>query len=210
MNAILLDWDGVLVDSVELYLDLYREACQRWGTTLPIRTTEDFRLWYNPNWEQNYFRMGFTREELDQVMRFSEQHLDYGKVRLFPGIPEMLRNLSRDYKVAIVSTTPSSLIRARLESEGLGDLLSWITGGDDGCSEKVQKIQQTLERLGAAGGVMVGDTPLDVEAGRRNGLATVGVTYGWCAGHRVRDLAPDRVVEAPGDLEAAVRDLLAR
>ncbi len=208
MRAILLDWDGVLVDSVELYLDLYREVCRRWGRTLPIATVEEFRHWYNPHWEQNYYQMGFTPDELQQVMRFSRKHLDYGKVGFFPGIPEALRSLAIDYPLAIVSTTPAALIRSRLEAEGLADRVTHITGGDDGCSEKVEKIRQTMEGLGMDSGAMVGDTPLDIEAGRRNGLSTVAVTYGWCTAERVRGVAPDRLVEAPGDLETILRELL--
>ncbi len=208
MRAILLDWDGVLVDSVGLYLDLYREVCLRWGRTLPIATTEEFRHWYNPHWEQNYFQMGFTPDELQQVMRFSREHLDYGRVPFYPGIPEALRRLSADYPLAIVSTTPAALIRTRLEAEGLADLMTHITGGDDGTSEKVEKIRQTMQRIGMDAGIMVGDTPLDIEAGKRHGLSTVAVTYGWCAAERVRRAAPDRLVDSPGDLEAALRDLL--
>jgi phosphoglycolate phosphatase len=210
MHAILLDWDGVLVDSVELYLDLYREACRRWGKELPISTAEEFRHWYNPHWEQNYFQMGFTPEELKQVMRFSQTHLDYGKVHFYPGIPAALRSLAGDYPLAIVSTTPATLIRARLEAEGLADLMTRITGGDDDSSEKVEKIRQTMARLGVTTGVMVGDTPLDIEAGRHHGLGTVAVTYGWCAASRVRASNPDRLVETPAGLEAAIRDLMPR
>ncbi len=210
MNAILLDWDGVLVDSIELYLDLYREACRRWGKTLPISTAGEFRDWYNPQWEQNYFEMGFTPGELREVMAFSQDHLDYSKAPLYPGIPEMLRSLSQDFPLAIVSTTPSGLIRERLEAEGLAGVLTGLTGGDDSRSEKLEKIRRTLETLGASGGVMVGDTPLDVVSGQGNHLSTVGVTYGWCAPERVRKAAPDRLVHSPHDLEAAIRDLMSR
>jgi len=208
MNAILLDWDGVLVDSIELYLDLYRQACRRWGKTLPIATAGEFREWYNPQWEQNYYQMGFTSEELREVMAFSQGHLDYSRARFYPGIPKMLRSLTRDFQVAIVSTTPSALIRNRLEAGGLGGILAGITGGDDSKSEKVEKIRRTLAELGASGGVMVGDTPLDVTSGEANGLSTVGVTYGWCAPQRVQKATHDRLVHSSHDLEDAIRALM--
>lgn len=208
MKALFLDWDGVLIDSVELYLDLYKEACRRWGKALPISTAEEFRHWYNPKWEQNYYEMGFTVEEFRGVQHFSAEYLDYGKAQLYPGIPEMLRSLARDYPLAIVSTTPSGLIRTRLQEAGLDGLMARITGGDDGLSEKVEKIRGTMEDVGATGGVMVGDTPLDVVSGRANGLRTVAVTYGWCAEDRVLEVSPDRVVESPEGLEAAIREMM--
>lgn len=210
MKAVLLDFDGVLVDSTTLYLDLYREACRLWNHPLPIATVEDFRAWYNPRWEQNYYDMGFTEEEFQAVQEWALTALDYSRAALFPGVAEAVRSLAREHPLAIVSTTPSALIRARLAREGLEGEFRLVMGGDDGSSEKVEKIRQTLADLGATRGVMVGDTPLDVEAGRHHGLQTVAVTYGWCAHDRVHGSSPDRVIHHPGDLEPAVRELMAR
>lgn len=210
MKAILFDFDGVLVDSATLYLDLYREACRRWNKILPIDSVEEFRDWYNPRWERNYYEMGFSEEEFQEVLRWSVEHLDYGKARLYPGVAETLRSLAAEYPLAVVSTTPSALIRDRLRQEGLDTLMTLIKGGDDGLSEKIEKVRDTLRHLQVAKGVMVGDTPLDVEAGRENGLGTVAVTYGWCAHQRVHDSRPDLVIGDPSGLESAVREVLAR
>lgn len=210
MKAVLLDFDGVLVDSATLYLDLYREACRRWGKTLPIDSLEEFRRWYNPRWEQNYYEMGFSEEEFQGVLAWSVGHLDYMKARLYPGVAETLRSLAADFPLAVVSTTPSELIRRRLAQEGLDTLMTLVKGGDDGLSEKVEKIRDTLRHLEVGAGVMVGDTPLDVEAGRENGLGTVGVTYGWCTRERVHESRPDLVIHDPSGLETAIREVLAR
>lgn len=207
-KAVLLDWDGVLCDSVSLYLDLYAEACRRHAKVLPIQTLDDFRAWYNPRWEDNYYSMGFSEDEFQQVLKFAETYLDYSKAPLYPGVEALLEGLAQDWPVAIVSTTPSFLIKARLEAEGLHGHFAYFMGGEDGNSDKVEKIATTLRDLGVSQGVMVGDTPLDVECGRANGLATVGVTYGWVTPQRVLDVRPDRVVERPDQLESAIRSLM--
>ena len=205
MKAILLDWDGVLCDSLQLYFDLYVEACQRWSKPFPMKDLEQFRGWYNPRWEENYFEMGFSPEEFAEVLVFSEQWLDYSKAQLFPHVLSCLQLWSQQAPLAIVSTTPSGLIRKRLALEaGAVECFRQFTGGEDGCSEKRQKVANTLQLLGCSGGVMVGDTPLDVDAGRFNGLTTVGVTYGWVTPERVRSSQPDRLVERPQELEEAV------
>jgi phosphoglycolate phosphatase len=206
--AILLDWDGLLIDSISLYFELYKEACRRHGKVLPVSTLEEFRGWYNPNWEQNYWEMGFSPEEFAEVQKFSQEFLRYESARLFPGVPEMLTRLARRGKLAIVSTTPSFLIRRRLAQEDLEGLFLQVTGGEDGKSEKVDKIGQTLKSLGETRGVMAGDTALDIESARHHGLATVGATYGWSLPEKVRRARPDRLVEDPADLEPAITDLL--
>jgi HAD superfamily hydrolase (TIGR01549 family) len=207
-KAILLDWDGVLCDSVQLYFDLYKEGCRRYNKVFPIDSPEAFRSWYNPRWEENYDAMGFSEAELREVQSFSESYLHYSKASLFPGVAENLRLWSEKYPLAIVSTTPSPLIRTRLAQDKLDGYFQIFTGGEDGCSEKRIKVKDTLAALGVEAGVMVGDTPLDVDAGRYNGLKTVGVTYGWVTPERVIAVQPDRLVNQPEELGQAVLDLM--
>lgn len=209
MKAILLDWDGVLCDSLPLYYELYNEACRLWKKQFPMQDLTQFLEWYNPRWEQNYFEMGFSSQEFAEVQAWSEKWLDYSRAPLFPGVADNLRRWSERGAMAIVSTTPSPLIRARLQAEsGLDGFFRHFTGGEDGNSEKREKVAMTLRCLGASEGVMVGDTPLDVDAGQHNGLKTIGVTYGWVSPQRVREAAPTRLVERPEDLFQAVLDCL--
>ena len=206
MKAILLDWDGVLCDSVSLYYDLYVKACQLWNKPFPVSDIEHFRNWYDPRWEKNYYELGFSEAEFLEVVAWSEKHLDYTRAQLFPGVAENLALWAQSAPLAIVSTTPSTLIRARL-----GDLCRYFQhfkGGEDGSSEKRQKVADTLKLLGVRAGVMVGDTPLDVDAGQFNGLNTVGVSYGWVTQQRIREANPTRLVDDPADLGAAVLSCL--
>ncbi|MEW6277090.1 MAG: HAD family hydrolase [Candidatus Eremiobacterota bacterium] len=213
-RCLLWDWDGVLADSLGLYFELYREVCRHFGKRLPIRNRQEFRDWYEPRWELNYLEMGFSQEGLDQALQFALDWLDYSKVDLFPGVPAMLAGLAAEVPMAIVSTTPSPMIRGRLQAFGLEACFRLITGGEDGSSEKVEKIRQTLDSLGCSvaetpcRGVMVGDTRLDIEAARQHGLRTVAVTYGWQSPARVLEAGPDRRVDRPEDLESVVRGAL--
>lgn len=207
--GILLDWDGVLCDSLVIYFELYRNACARHGKPFPIKDMQHFRAWYNPQWEINYQQMGFSEQEFQEVLAHSKDHLDYQRASLFESIAPTLRGWAQQFPMAIVSTTPSPLIHRRLVSEGLQDLFQIYAGGDDGKSEKRQKVGRTLQQLGTQSGVMVGDTPLDIDAGKFNGLATVGVTYGWVTAERIRQCQPDIVIDHPSQLDEAVRRLLA-
>jgi phosphoglycolate phosphatase len=100
------------------------------------------------------------------------------------------------------------MIRARLADEGLEGMFDVYTGGEDGNSDKIQKIGQTLAKLRCTEGVMVGDTQLDVECARHHGLTTVAVTYGWVSPERVLAAKPDYRVDDPRDLEDRLRQIL--
>lgn len=209
MKALLLDFDGLLCDSLTLYYDLYQEACRKWNKRFPLQEPGEFRDWYDPRWEKNYFQMGFSPKELQEVQVWSEQHLDYSRAALYPGVAEALVEWSQHAVLAVVSTTPSALIRRRLAQEpGLLECFTMITGGDDGSSEKRLKVAYTLEALELKEGVMAGDTPLDIDAGKRNGLKTVAVTYGWVSPDRVRSAEPSVLVQEPRELFQAVMDCL--
>ncbi len=207
MKAVLFDWDGVLVDSTVMYYEIYCQLCEHYDKYLPIHSVEEFREWYNPAWENNYFEMGFTRDDLPMVSDFVHEHIDYAPLQIFPGVPEVLADLATTYKIAIVSTTPKEAIWNRLEADNLGRYIDFITG-NDGVSEKTAKIANTLQLLGCKEAVMVGDTPLDISSGQANSLPTVGTTYGWVTPHRIHEAKPSLVVDSARDLGRAIRSLL--
>ena len=104
--------------------------------------------------------------------------------------------------------TAEESLHQKAEEASLDSYFKHFTGGEDGSSAKREKVARTLQILGVTQGVMVGDTPLDVDAGKFNGLRTVGVTYGWVSAARVRQAGPDILVDRPEDLYQAVLDSL--
>ena len=63
-----------------------------------------------------------------------------------------------------------------------------------------------LSRLGAAAAdaVMVGDSPVDVAAGRAAGTATIGLTHGLHTAGEVEEAVPDVVVDDLHQARAAL------
>lgn len=200
-----LDWDGVLVDSLAIYFQLYQDLCRDYRKVLPIADLVGFRGWYEPRWEINFEAMGFSPVEFAEVLAGYEARLDYDQCRLFEGAAAMVKSLAADCPLAIVSTAPSRAIRARLAREGLADCVGLVIGGDDGTSDKVERLAQAMASLRVGGGVMVGDTTVDIEAGKANGLTTIGVSYGWFSPERIRATEPHEIVDEPGLLEASIR-----
>jgi phosphoglycolate phosphatase-like HAD superfamily hydrolase len=56
-------------------------------------------------------------------------------------------------------------------------------------------------------GVMVGDTPLDIAAGKAAGMATVGVTWGFSTRDALVDALPDHLVDDPAALSLALEEM---
>jgi phosphoglycolate phosphatase len=206
---IFLDFDGVIVDSLGIYIDLYKDLCQRHSKTLPVSDLLGFRAWYEANWEKNFFEMGFSKEEYLQICTDLPDTLDYSATALFQGIPQMLTELAKtEHPMVIVSTAPTRSIKERLEKAKLLDLFEDVTGSDDGSTHKAQRLASLLKRFDARTGIMVGDTNHDIEAGQANNLVTIGVTYGWITPQRVEAANPNFLVEFPEDLHDAINKAL--
>jgi phosphoglycolate phosphatase len=202
---IFLDFDGVIVDSLGIYIDLYKSLCKQHKKTFPVADVLGFRGWYEAAWELNFYEMGFSHDEYLEICTGLPDTLDYSATHLFEGIPEMIRDLAESHPLVIVSTAPTDSIEKRLDQAELLHLFDAVTGSDDGSTGKADRLAALLKEYDTNTGVMVGDTNHDIEAGQENNLVTVGVTYGWITPERVRAANPNFVVDYSTDLLTAIR-----
>ncbi|MBQ7501170.1 HAD family hydrolase [bacterium] len=208
MRAVIFDWDGVLADSGELYFLAYAKICEIYKKRLPIDSKEGFRRWYNPAWENNYLEMGFTKEEISKALMATFQYVDYDQAAIYPHTAEVLEYLhAQNIPMAILSTTPEETIRRRLRQEGLEQYFTVISGyGGD--SSKDKRLAQLMEKLHCSGGIMIGDTHLDIQAGKANKLKTIGTGYGWITPERLQVSNPDALVNSPDQLLGSIKQIL--
>ncbi len=208
--AVVFDFDGVLADSAQVYLELYRDVAIHFGKVPPIATVAEWREWYQPRWERNFEAIGLGGPRLPEAIGWAFSRLRYDRVRIFTGVAAALEDLARDCALAIASSTRAPLIEELLEREGLRARFALVLGGTDRGSDKSEMVGEALRTLGAGPDrtVVVGDTTADVEAARACGLPVVGVTYGWMTAQRLAPARPEALVAAPGDLPAAVRSVL--
>lgn len=129
--------------------------------------------------------------------------------RPYPGIVELLRRLAPERALAVATNKPTAFAERIVEGLGLGRFVGVVVGPEDAGAPKPSPgmLRAALERLGHAPdeAVMIGDSPSDVEAGRRAGAATVAVLWGY----RDRDLleaaGPDRIAATVGELAATLQ-----
>jgi phosphoglycolate phosphatase len=125
-----------------------------------------------------------SADRFQEVMRVFlaryENHL-LDKTVLYPGVHEVL-NYFREKRRAVVSNKIHRLTVAVLRGLGVEKQFHAILGGDSAVEKKPHPalIRDALNRFGIlpAHALIVGDGDTDVEAGRRAGVVTCGVTYG--------------------------------
>jgi len=118
------------------------------------------------------------------LLRVMDFYLDeYGQhlldtTRLFPGVGEALGSL--DWAgLAVVTNKPERFSRQILNALGIGRRFRLVLGGDSTPLRKPDPapLLEAVDRCGAVPGdsVMVGDSPVDVQAGEAAGLVTCGI-----------------------------------
>jgi len=101
--------------------------------------------------------------------------------RLYPGVLETLDALD-DRELAVLTNKPGDLSREILTGLGIAPRFRRIWGPEDAGARKPDPagLRRLLAEMGvaAAEAAIVGDSAVDVAAGRAAGVLTVGVTYG--------------------------------
>ncbi|MBI5644083.1 MAG: HAD-IA family hydrolase [Deltaproteobacteria bacterium] len=103
---------------------------------------------------------------------------------LYPGVRETIEYfLAEDKKIAIVTNKPVKLAVRILAELGMDSQFLLVLGGDSLANKKPhpEPVEKTFTSLGVSPSlsVMIGDSPIDCEAGKSAGIKTIGVTYGY-------------------------------
>lgn len=125
-----------------------------------------------------------SRHHFQEVMRvFLERYENHllDTTVLYPNVNEVL-DYFQDKRRVVVSNKIHRFTVAVLRGLGVEEHFDVILGGDSGPEKKPHPglLNRVLQQFGFAAGqaVMVGDGDTDVEAGKRAGVVTCGVTYG--------------------------------
>lgn len=149
-----------------------------------------------------------TRHELAQLIQRRLEHLPEAVAesegyKVLPGVPERLKQLSRDgHLLGIITGNGDGAAAVKLAR---GDLNRWFTFGayaDPGV-DRADIVRQAMERgrsmLGAGEPddriYVIGDTPRDVEAAEAAGCTSIAVATGHFDGAALREAGADHVLE---------------
>lgn len=125
------------------------------------------------------------------LLQYELEELESGRGELYEGVPETLRELrSRGVRLFVASNGLERYVKEVPRLRGIGELFEgFYSAGEYETRSKVELVRRLLSDSGVRSAWMVGDRHSDVEAGRGNGLLTVGCDY---AGFR-----------RPGELDGA-------
>ena len=198
---ILLDLDGTLTDPKEGIIGCIRHALSSLGYTVSDNLA--LERYIGPPLQESFAEMLPDRADVPRALhayreRFSEVGMFENAV--YPGIPEALEALrQRGAELYVVTSKPWVFARQIIDHFDLGAYFTDIYGGElDGTrSDKASLIAHVLREahLPSEATIMVGDRSHDAIGARRNGVAAVGVLWGYGSEAELIDAGVSRVLE---------------
>ncbi len=192
-SVYLFDVDGTLMDSA-------RDICGAIQEVMRARGRGDvsdafLRTYIGRHLLDLFLDLGYERDAIDPMIAeyrgiyLSRKH---GATTVYPGVAEALAKLGGRKSTATTKGTPTT--RAVLEQFGLLQFFDHVQG-TDGFPAKPEPdvIYKSLEVFGVGPEecLLVGDSPTDMRAGRRAGVKTCAVRYGYGDPEELAACQPD-------------------
>lgn len=144
---------------------------------------------------------GAERIEYARI-RFLEYYWDHSVVStyLYPGVMETIEYFNhKNKKMAVVTNKPFKLSEKILSNFDLTRYFDIILGGDSVANRKPhpEPVEKAITSVGVTRdrSVIVGDSPVDCEAGKRAGITTIGVEYGFRSRKELEDAGCDVIIK---------------
>jgi pyrophosphatase PpaX len=180
LDAIVFDWDGTLVDSLDAVLEANVRVLSECGVEFDM---DRYREAYAPDWRLMYQRLGVSEDQLAFAgARWLELYGDSDVTAPFPGAGTALRRLAdAGFVMGIVTAGDRVIVEAQMARFGFEELLPVRVYGDDDVAAKPhpEPLLRVLEQLGAGERAVharyVGDVPDDMRMARAVGARGIGI-----------------------------------
>ncbi|HEX5709137.1 MAG TPA: HAD family phosphatase [Pyrinomonadaceae bacterium] len=196
IQAILFDFNGIIVDDEPLQMRAYQKVLAAEGLTL---TEEDYYSLLGTD-DVTFLRRTYERaereltdEKLTAIVGAktrAHRELLTGEPPLFPGVVNFLKALAREYPLGVVSMARREEIEYVFERAALRGVFDVVVAAEDvtACKPDPGCYNSALELLNRKRGeahivplqpaecLVVEDAPPGIESARRAGMRTLGVT----------------------------------
>jgi phosphoglycolate phosphatase len=200
MKLLLFDFDGVLVDSLDVYEKTVTDCLNVIGQPL-TRGREEFLELFEGNFYESLAEKGVDMNKFIEASVDILAGVNYADMKPFNAIRPVLRELKKNHPLVVISSNDTPTIREALRLYDFEGIFDDVLGSDFMFSKKekilhiIKKYSVTLEDI-----YYIGDTTGDIKEGKQAGVKTVGVTWGWHSKELMASSRPDYLFDHPADL----------
>jgi phosphoglycolate phosphatase-like HAD superfamily hydrolase len=208
IKALCFDVDGTLSDTDDYYAQKLAAFLPRWLFRDPVHTARRLVMWVE---SPGNALLGFADrigidDEMVAVIDWLNRHRKspLKKYLIVPGVEEMFKHMQGRYPMAVVSARDEKSTMRFLTQFDLCKYFQVIVTGLSAPHTKPypDPILLAAEKMGVGPRecLMIGDTTVDMRAGKAAGAQTVGVLCGFGEEPELRQLGADLILESTADL----------
>ncbi len=202
ITTLLFDWDGTIVDSHQLGLTAFERSFAELGVAFDY---EIYSRVYSPNWYSVYEAMGLPLEKWNRADELWIQYYGDQTAQPMAGAADTIKALhDQGYQLGVVSSGSDCRVNREVTELGLAEYFDVVV-----CNEQMQNkkphpegLELAIETLGRqrVEACYIGDSPEDIEMGKRAGTLTVGIRSTYPTSWRLQENKPDLYLESFSDL----------
>jgi phosphoglycolate phosphatase len=210
ISNILFDLDGTLTDPKDGITRCIQFALDQLGATSPGVDQLDWCI--GPPLRGSFSRLLNTKDDtlLDQALfnyrkRFSESGMFENVI--YPGVFPFLRRIkAAGIRVFLATSKPKVFAKQILNHFNLTPFFDGVYGSElnGHLSDKGELVAHIIdnENLDTKVTLIVGDRSYDIIGGKKNGIMTVAVSYGYGTWEELTSSKPDFIFDTISDLAA--------
>ncbi len=195
IKYIVFDFDGTLADTFEAMKEIAKNEFE--GIS-----DKDFELLRDEGIKELMKRKNIHIWDLPKmVLKYTSEMKNKENVKLFPEVLELLKILSKSYKLGIVSSNSEENIIQSLKKHNVQNLFDFIFSqssifGKDKVLKKMCKKYQ----INSSEVIYVGDEDRDIIAAKKNKIKNIAVTWGYNSEKKLKEVYPDIIVNSPKEI----------
>ena len=209
---ILFDLDGTITDPMLGITNSVMYALKRYGIVVEDR--RELYKFIGPPLAESFSRYyGFSESEGHELVKvYREYFSDKGlyENEVYEGIEDMLKTLKGEgHKIYLATSKPQVYAKRILQHFLLDKYFDGIVGSELN-GDRVEKsavITYLLGKYSLADAIMVGDRCFDIMGAKENGLASIGVLYGYGEKDELKNVGADFLAESVEDLKKILLNL---
>lgn len=212
IRALCFDIDGTLSDTDEVYIRRVLPFLPPWLFKDPLHTARRLVMWAEApaNGLLGLADRLNLDDEMTAVLDWIYRHRRRAPELLLivPGVREMLERLKGHFPMAVVSARPERSSLAFLEKYDLVQYFDVIVTGLSAPHTKPYPDPVLLAaremKVLPDQCVMIGDTTVDIRAGKSAGAQTIGVLCGFGDEPELRQLGADLIIESTSQTDSVL------
>jgi phosphoglycolate phosphatase len=201
-KIILLDFDGVLADTVDLMLRYSSEVCAELGHPCSPKKA-DLAALRPMSFESLGRQLGLPEDLIGAYVEgcLRRFRLHPEPLPVFPGMPQAVVRLAQQARIGIVTGNGSAAVHRVLQQHGLKPYIELVLGEEDP-RPRLEKLHEVIVALGQPGDqvFMIGDAVSDVTNAKKIGAISIAVAWGHQRPDDLLSAGADFLVETPDEL----------